>query len=178
MSYLIISCSLHPASRSRILAKRFSRLLTEANAAHELIDLRDVPLPLCDGAVAYGGEHVEPLSTKIAASTGIVLASPVYNYDLNAAAKNLLELTGRNWIGKTVGFLLAAGGRSSYMSAMGFANSLMLDFRCVILPRFVYADGTSFDEESLTDPEIEARLDTLARSLTAIAPAVAGAFRQ
>jgi len=106
------------------------------------------------------------------------LASPVYNYDLNAAAKNLLELTGRNWIGKTVGFLLAAGGRSSYMSAMGFANSLMLDFRCVILPRFVYADGTSFDEESLTDPEIEARLDTLARSLTAIAPAVAGAFRQ
>jgi FMN reductase len=37
---------------------------------------------------------------------------------------------------KVVGFLCAAGGKSSYMSVMRLANSLMLDFRCLIIPHF------------------------------------------
>ena len=37
---------------------------------------------------------------------------------------------------------------SSYMSVMAYANSLMLDFRCVIIPRFVYATGSAFAEGS------------------------------
>ena len=73
----------------------------------------------------------------------ILLATPIYNYDVSAAAKNMVELTGSAWRDKTVGFICAAGGTSSYMSVMGLANSLMLDFRCIILPRFVYATDTS-----------------------------------
>ncbi|MDP6500219.1 MAG: hypothetical protein QF847_03295 [Candidatus Marinimicrobia bacterium] len=61
----------------------------------------------------------------------------MYNYDVNAAAKNLLELTGSGWNEKTVGFICNAGGDKSYMSVMSFANSLMLDHRCKIIPCFV-----------------------------------------
>jgi FMN reductase len=57
--------------------------------------------------------------------------------------------------------MCAAGGKSSYMSVMSVANSLMLDFRCLIIPRFVYADGTSFDDFSITDAEVEKRLNGL-----------------
>jgi FMN reductase len=93
-----------------------------------------------------------------------LLAVPIYNFDCGAAAKNLIELTGRSWEDKTVGFLCAAGGRSSYMSIMSVANSLMLDFRCLIIPRFVYADGSAFEGGAITDPEIRLRVEQLVES--------------
>jgi NAD(P)H-dependent FMN reductase len=67
----------------------------------------------------------------------VIIATGIYNYDANAAVKNLVELTGDAWENKVVGFLCAAGGMSSYMSIMSLANSLMLDFRSIIVPRFV-----------------------------------------
>ncbi|MBH16867.1 MAG: flavoprotein, partial [Acidobacteria bacterium] len=56
--YLVISCSLRPASRSRILARRAHECLTTAGHEAELIDLIDHPLPLCDGDTSYDAEHV------------------------------------------------------------------------------------------------------------------------
>ena len=97
------------------------------------------------GRAAVHGAEVDLTHTIIRAPIdGIVVATPIYNYDASAAAKNLVELTGRAWQNKVVGFLCAAGGDGSYMSIMALANSLMLDFRCVIVPRFVYATGGAF----------------------------------
>lgn len=143
----------------------------------ELLDLRDVALPMCDGSAAFAHGSPSAAAGAIAGADLILLASPVYNYDLNAAAKNLLELTGRAWTEKVVGFLLAAGGRGSYMSAMGFATSLMLDFRCLVLPRFVYAVKSDFDEEAITNPEVAARVEALCAEGTRIARALAAAPR-
>ena len=56
-------------------------------------------------------------------------------------ADSAIELAGRNLTDKVVGFLCASGGDRSYMSVMAVANSLMLDFRTIIVPRFVYAAG-------------------------------------
>ena len=44
---------------------------------------------------------------------------------------------------------------------MGLANSLMLDFRCVIVPRFIYATGDKFEGNQLADDEIQARVHLL-----------------
>ena len=63
----------------------------------------------------------------------------------------MIELTGSAWEDKIVGFLCAAGGMGSYMSVMAYANSLMLDFRCVIIPRFVFATGEGFDGDNIID---------------------------
>ncbi len=40
------------------------------------------------------------------------------------------------------------------MSVMAYANSLMLDFRCVIIPRFVFATSHAFDGERINDKKI------------------------
>ena len=48
------------------------------------------------------------------------------------------------------------------MSVMGLANSLMLDFRCLVIPRFVYTTGKSFEQGKLVDPQLEERLEELA----------------
>lgn len=159
--YLVISASL----RSNSLSRRLGELLaSELGANAELIDLREYPLPLCDGEAAYGNPNVEKLGQKIRASRVILVATPIYNYDANAAVKNAIELTGKAWEDKIVGFACAAGGQSSYMSIMGLANSLMLDFRCVIIPRFVYATGADFTDNQISNSEVQRRVKQLAES--------------
>ena len=100
------------------------------------------------------------MTTKITGDN--ITDGSVTTDDLNAAAKNLMELTGRAWTDKLVGFICAAGGKGSYMSPMSFMNSLMLDFRCIIIPRFIYTDGDSFDDDNnLNDNQIKDRIEKL-----------------
>jgi NAD(P)H-dependent FMN reductase len=105
---------------------------------------------------------VATLTARVKAARVIIVATPIYNYDANAATKNLIELTGKAWEDKTVGFLCAAGGGSSYMSIIGLANSLMLDFRCLVIPRFVYAKGNDFTAEKRPGTELAERIRQLA----------------
>ncbi len=131
----------------------------------EWLDLREMELPLCDADACYGASGAQKLSKAITAADGIIVAAPVYNYDVSASAKNMIELTGKAWEDKVVGFLCAAGGMSSYMSVMAYANSLMLDFRTVIIPRFVYATGSAFADETSTDAKVVQRIEQVAEEL-------------
>ena len=163
MSLLVLSTSLNPKSKSRHLALAARAALQAQALPCEWLDLQDLPLPLCDGGAAYGNANVAIATRTIAAASGIIVASPIYNYDLNSAFKNMLELTGKAaWENKTVAFLNAAGGASSYMAVMAAANSLMLDFRCVIVPRFVYAGPADFDENGISNPAILERVSLCA----------------
>ncbi|MGE0376754.1 MAG: NADPH-dependent FMN reductase [Planctomycetaceae bacterium] len=172
MPRLVISCSLDPDSRSRLMARRAVTHLEQAGQAVDWLDLQETPLPLCDGSSVYDDEGVHSVAERIRNAAGILVAAPVYNFDVNAAAKNLLELTHKAWEQQVVGFLLAAGGQSSYMSVMGFANSLMLDYRCLILPKFVYATGQAFHGEDVSDPIIDSRITELADTLIRVADAL------
>jgi FMN reductase len=174
MKHLVISCSASPDSRSRVLAHQAADSLRAKGAAVELLDLSMITLPLCDGGACYDLPEVQALTAHVAAASGILIAAPVYNFDLNAAAKNLVELTGKAWENKIVGFLCAAGGNSSYMSVMPFANSLMLDFRCLIIPRFVYAPYAEDDDEDFGRAAIGTRIEILATDLLRLTTALAG----
>ena len=172
----IVSSSLRADSNSRILAQEAQRILEQDGHSVTLLDLRDFPLPLCDGAgTSYGHPNVAKVTAQIAAAEAILIATPIYNYDATAAIKNLIELTGGAWENKVVGFLCAAGGMSSYMSIMSFANSLMLDFRTVIVPRFVYATGEAFAADRLKDPEVIQRVAELARATARLGAALKAA---
>ena len=170
--FLVISCSLNPSSRSRILARMAAQSLRDAGQTVELLDLLESPLPFCDADTCYEHENAKRTSQLVRAAKGVLLATPIYNYDVNAAAKNMIELTGRAWQDQVVGFLCAAGGKSSYMSVMSLANSLMLDFRCFILPRFVYATGESFTEDDMHDPAVLDRLHQLTQELVRVGDAL------
>ena len=161
---LVISSSLNSDSNSRILAREAQHILR--NDGHEvtLLDLRDYPLPLCDGGPTYGHPNVLRAGELLRAASTILIASPIYNYDATGALKNLVELTGDVWENKVVGFLCAAGGMSSYMSIMSLANSLMLDFRSLIVPRFVYATGDAFDAGRIIDTKVRGRVAELVRA--------------
>jgi NAD(P)H-dependent FMN reductase len=163
--YLVISTSGNSESNSRRLGRVAFAHLQKQGVDCDWIDISEIDLPLCDGDKCYGMPGSKKLSAAIEAADGILVAAPVYNYDVAAAAKNMIELTGSAWEDKIVGFLCAAGGEASYMSVMAYANSLMLDFRCVIVPRFVFATSDSFDGEHITDKEITERVEQAANDL-------------
>lgn len=168
----VVSCSLNPASRSHRLAVAAHAALRDVGAAHELVDLRDWDLPVCDGTNCYEHASIRPLTDKVATASAILIAAPIYNYDLNAVAKNLVELTGKAWTEKPVGFLCAAGGQRSYMSPIGLANSLMLDFRSYIIPRYVYATKDDFTAAEEPSAQLVSRIRQLAEAAVGLAAAL------
>jgi FMN reductase len=87
---------------------------------------------------------------------------PIYNYNVAATSKNFLELTGKAWSQKVVGIMAAAGGDLSYLAVMPIMTSLMIDYRCIMVPRYVYATGAAFTDDALTDEKILERMQTLA----------------
>ena len=161
--HLIVSCSLNKNSKSKILANYASTLY---NQEIKFLDLQTMDLPFCDGDKCYEDPTVKKLSLLVKESKSIIIASPIYMYDLNAAAKNFMELTGRSWTKKVVGFICAAGGKGSYMSVTSYMNSLMLDFRCIVVPRFVYTDGSGFDENYNIKSNIKERIEELVDQIT------------
>ncbi len=163
MSCIVISTSLNPQSKSSLLARETHKILSSRQET-DWLDLRDVELPHCDGDKSYAHPNVSLVTKRIEKASCIFMAVAIYNYDCGSSAKNLVELTGSAWEDKTVAFLCAAGGKSSYMSIMSLANSLMLDFRSVIVPRFVYTDGSSFHNGKLSDPDIIGRIEQLVNS--------------
>ncbi len=171
--YLVVSTSGNPDSNSRRMGRVALAHLQKLNLDPTWLDLREMELPICDADACYGTPGAQKLSKAIKSSDGIIVAAPVYNYDVSASAKNMIELTGSAWEDKVVGFLCAAGGMSSYMSVMSYANSLMLDFRTVIIPRFVYATGDAFEGDD-TDSEVVRRIDQMAEELVRFTKALRG----
>lgn len=165
MNLLVISSSLSADSRSRIMAQYTAEQLKKLNPHTELIDLKTYPLPICDGDKSFTNPQVKELKTIIRKAHGILIATPVYNFNVNAAIKNLIELTGLAWTDKIVGFICSAGGRRSYMAVLGLANSLMLDFRSIIIPRFVYSNKSSESNNDILDDSIKERLNNLSAEL-------------
>lgn len=154
MNIAILSCSLDQNSKSHGMGLLTADKLRKLGASVEVIDLRDYDLPMCDAAACYGNTQVNEIVQKLKDMDGIIIAAAIYNYDLNAAAKNIIELTGQSvWTDKVVGFVCAAGGMGSYMSVMGMANSLILDFHCLIVPQIVYAHRGQFSNENILTEE-------------------------
>lgn len=172
--YLVISTSGNSESNSRVMGRTAFEHLQKQAADCEWIDISTLDLPLCDADKCYLNPAAQRMQKTIAGADGMIIAAPVYNFDVSAAAKNMIELTGSAWEDKVVGFLCAAGGMSSYMSVMAYANSLMLDFRTVIIPRFVYATGDSFDGDKLVDAKVEKRVQQVADDLIRFTTALRG----
>jgi len=135
-------------------------------------DLQDNPLPMCDGDECYDLPEVIDFREKVKIAKGIIMAIPVYNFNVSSGAKNVVELGGRMLYDKTFGFICAAGGKSSYMSVMSLANSLMIDFRCYVIPKFVYATKHDFENEIITNSDIKDRLQELGNELVRVSNAL------
>lgn len=173
MRQLIISCSLSPKSRSAVMARALAEAAGRLGDQVELLDLREMEVPFCDADRAYGQPDAIRIREGVERADAVTLATPIYNFEVGGSTRNVVALAGQAFTDKVVGFVCAAGGQGSYMAVMGLAKSLMLDFRSVIVPRFVYATGAAFDGAELVDAEVRERIDELAAELHRFAEALA-----
>jgi len=172
--YLVVSTSGNPDSNSRRMGRVAFAHLQKRKVDCAWMDISEMDLPMCDADKCYLNQSAQKLNKGVETADGILIAAPVYNYDLAAAAKNMIELTGSSWEEKVVGFLCAAGGNSSYMAVMAYANSLMLDFRTVIIPRFVYATGDAFKGDQIVDKKVVTRIEQAGDELVRFTQALRG----
>ncbi|MEJ8283460.1 NAD(P)H-dependent FMN reductase [Curtobacterium sp. PvP017] len=152
----VISCSLDPTSASRRLAEQTAQLLTDGGHASTVIDLARVALPPFDNDQVFSSGAFEVLHREIQESDGVVLAFPVYNWAPSSAVKSLIEATGATgegrraaWFDKVVTFVCAAGLPHSYMATGALAQSLMLDFKCVVNPYTAYVSERDWEGTAL-----------------------------
>lgn len=157
LTCLVVSTALRPQSKTSKLAQAIAGHLSAIGASPDFLDLACEPLPMCDGAMCYGHPGVQAVAQRVKQADGIILCSPVYNYQLNAAAKNFIELTNDGWANKVVGLVANASGDRSFLSVLSLANSLWVDHHCLIAPRFVYATGSAFAENGTLHPQGEIR---------------------
>jgi NAD(P)H-dependent FMN reductase len=170
---IVLSTSLNPGSKSRVMAWDAMEQVKAFGAEADFLDLQEFPLPLAGSLRSWEDANAKVATERIGKADAILMAVPIYTYAASAACKNLIELTGESWEGKAVGFLCAAGGMGSYMAVMGLANALMLDLRCLIVPRFVYATKDSW-QGMQCDDKIKARIQELCREIIRIGNALQG----
>ena len=172
VSILVLSTSLTAKSNSRRLARSMEEELVAAGVIIDRLDLRDYDLPMCGADGCWDDHQVASLRQRVEACDAVFVASPVYNYDVNAAAKNFIELTGGAWTQKVVALGVSAGGQRSGMAPLGFINSLMLDFRCLVLPRYVYATDDTFADSGKPTEVMLQRVGDLGRELLRVTQAL------
>ncbi len=154
----VLSTSLGSDSNSRSLCWHACKFAEDNGITAEFIDLQDHRvLPYFE----EGSEGIEEISTKLNAAAAILISFPLYNYNMNATLKALIEHCGSCFEDKVVGIMTAAGGQSSYMSVMSIAQSLMCDYRSWIVPRYVYAARDDFEEKGKPGEEICRRIEQL-----------------
>lgn len=175
MKFAILNTNLTPGGKPATLAETLASLFADAGHAVAPIHLGALDLPACDGHLCYQNAATISLTETLAAVDAILLVSPIYNYDLNAAAKNLIELTGNSWRGKAVGLVCLAGAHRSYLAPLAFLNSLTMDYRCLVSPRYVYVTRADFENghELPREGEIHKRLRFLANEMPVLAEAAA-----
>lgn len=154
----IVSTSLSTESRSRILCRHALGFAQEQGMAVAWVDLQDYRV-LPHGM--EGSQGLEEIAAFLEPAAGIIVGFPLYNFNMNATLKALIERCGDYFEEKVVGIMVAAGGRSGYMSALSIAQSLMLDFRAWIVPRYVYAVKSDFSDDRIANPEIRQRVEDL-----------------
>jgi chromate reductase len=153
LNFTLISTSLDPDSRSAWMIQLAAAQLRAAGHAVTQLDLRETPLPLFDNASSYGHPNAAQYHAAIVGADSVLLGVPVYNWGIGAGAKSLVELTGSTdetrglqgaWFDKPVTFLVSGGLAHGYLSHGAFAFGLMVDFKCVVNPHFVYATGAEW----------------------------------
>ena len=126
------------------------RLTTFTAGAHHI-------LPFGESGVSGDDELVQLLEE----ADGVILVFPVYNFNMNATLKAVIEHGGPAMAGKVVGLMASAGGRHGYMSFLSVIQGLMFDLRCWIVPRQVYALSEDFAGGRLTDEDVLRRVAEL-----------------
>lgn len=112
--------SLRGSSYTRRTVRLALKGAEAAGATTELVDLRELDLPFCDGREDEDyPEDVFELRRRVGRAQGIILGTPEYHGSYAGVLKNALDLMGFDeFEGKMVGLVAVSGGSMGGLAAM------------------------------------------------------------
>ncbi|UIE38786.1 NADPH-dependent FMN reductase [Leptodesmis sichuanensis] len=161
--------SLRPGSYSQMALADVASRVEALGAEVEILDLRSLHLPFCDGSDAYPDyPDVEKLKQAVLNADGIILVTPEYHGSISGVLKNALDLMGfEEFSGKVTGLMSVLGGQSN-SNALNDMRTIMRWIHAWTIPEQVAIGQAwkAFDETGhLIDKSLSERLDAFAQSL-------------
>jgi FMN reductase len=164
-----IAGSLRPDSYSQIALKVAIQKVQELGAEVEILDLREMNLPFCDGGTEYPQyPDVKRLQDTVAGADGLILVSPEYHGGVSGVLKNTLDLMSFDQLsGKVAGFISILGGQIN-SNALNDLRVILRWVHAWSIPEQV-AIGQAWQaftpDGKISDEKLSKRLDQFAQSL-------------
>jgi FMN reductase len=164
-----IGGSLRPDSYSQQALSLAAQRIQALGAQMEILDLREMNLPFCNGEEEYPGyPDVERLREAVKQADGLILATPEYHGSVSGVLKNALDLMGFEQMSdKVVGLISVLGGQSN-SNALNDLRIIMRWVHAWVIPEQI-AVGQAWKafgpEGKLLDEKLSQRLDQFAQSL-------------
>ncbi len=135
----------------------------------EVLDLRTMTLPFCDGGKEYPDyPDVERLRATVKSADGLILATPEYHGSVSGVIKNALDLMSFDELsGKMTGVISVLGGQSN-SNALNHMRLIMRWVHGWVIPEQIAIDQAwkAFGEDGkLLDEKLSERFDKFAQSL-------------
>ncbi|MCZ6557779.1 MAG: NAD(P)H-dependent oxidoreductase [SAR324 cluster bacterium] len=172
---LAVAGSMRAASFNRKLLAAAVATAEQAGAQVEVIELRELELPLYDGdleAESGAPDSAKRLKEKIAAADGLLIACPEYNNSIPGAFKNAIDWASRGpdrvFPGKAAAIMGASPGGFGAVRALLHLRQVLNSLGVWTVPGQVTISkaGDAFDEAgALRDPALTEQLDTLTGQL-------------
>ncbi|MGL4881037.1 MAG: NADPH-dependent FMN reductase [Waterburya sp.] len=161
--------SLRPDAYSALALQQAINRVQALGAETEILDLREMNLPFCDGGSDYPDyPDVDLLRDKVKAANGLILATPEYHGSVSGVLKNALDLMSFEHLSNKVTGLISVLGGQSNSNAL---NDLRIIIRWVhghVIPEQIAIGQAwqAFDSEGkLKDAKLSERFDNFAESL-------------
>ena len=169
MKIIALGGSLRPHSRAYSALKLALRRIEAHHVETELVDLRQLRLPFCNGESFYPGfPDVERLRESMLSASGILIATPEYHGDMSGVLKNTLDLLEEEHVAGKVAALIAVVGGVHSTNALNSLRLICRQLHCWVIPEQLVIPHAeeSFDAMGeLKDPQLEVRLDLLVEHL-------------
>jgi FMN reductase len=164
-----IAGSLRPDSYSQQALEIAAHRVRALGAEVEIIDLRSLNLPFCDGGDDYPDyPDVARLSQAVKEADAVILATPEYHGSVSGVLKNALDLMGfEEFSGKVAGLISVLGGQSN-SNALNDLRIILRWIHAWVIPEQV-AIGQAWkafgEDGKLIDENLSKRFDQFAQSL-------------
>jgi len=141
---ILISTSLSATSKSALLIQSTAEQLKTA----EVIDLRQLSIPFCDGRkIEDYSKEIQLLFKTIEEADALVFGFPIYCYSISGVLKNFIDIFSHAMNGKRFGICAAAGSKLSYLAIADLHKIMQFQSNAIGVHPAVVADYTDFEND-------------------------------
>jgi FMN reductase len=164
-----IAGSLRKASYSHLALQTAVQRLEALGTEVEILDLRQMNLPFCDGGDEYPDyPDVKRMQDAVSGADGLVLVTPEYHGSVSGVLKNALDLMSFDQLsGKVAGLVSVLGGQQNSNALNDLRVILRWTHTWSILEQIAIGQAwKAFSPEGkLLDEKLSQRFDQFAQSL-------------